>query len=70
MNNKNKNVFQLKNHKVYNTLCPANSYNANLGRTKLKGVIKLHKKEGKEDKYNNTQKEKPHTQTRAQGFCC
>ena len=26
-----------------------------------KGVIKLHKKEGKENKYNNTQKEKPHT---------
>ena len=25
----------LKKYKVYNTLCPANSYNANLGRTIL-----------------------------------
>ena len=25
----------LKKYKVYNTLCPANSYNANLGRTRL-----------------------------------
>ena len=24
-----------KKYKVYNTLCPANSYNANLGRTRL-----------------------------------
>ena len=29
------NVFYLKNHEVYNTLCPANSYNGNLGRTKI-----------------------------------
>ena len=58
-NNNNNNVFYLKNHKVYNTLYPANSYKANLGRTKIinKGVIKLHKKKGKEKKYNNTQKE-------------
>ena len=35
----------LKKYKVYNTLCPANSYNANLGRTK--DVIKLHKKKEK-----------------------
>ena len=38
-------IFYLKNHKVYNTLYPANSYkkvSANLGRTKIinKGVIK------------------------------
>ena len=60
MNNNNNNVFYLKNHKVYNTLYPENSYNANLGRTKIinKGVIKLHKKKEKEKKlYNNTQKE-------------
>ena len=25
----------LQNYKIYNTLCPANRYNANLGRTKL-----------------------------------
>ena len=25
----------LKKYKVYNTLCPANTYNANLGRTRL-----------------------------------
>ena len=25
----------LKKYKVYNTSCPANSYNANLGRTRL-----------------------------------
>ena len=25
----------LKKYKFYNTLCPANSYNANLGRTRL-----------------------------------
>ena len=40
----------LKKYKVYNTLCPANSYNANLGRTRLKlnkDVIKLHKKKKK-----------------------
>ena len=61
MNNNHNNVFYLKNHKVYNTLCPANSYNANLGKkVQIKGVIKLHKKERKENKYNNTQKEKPH----------
>ena len=30
LNNDNNNVFYLKNHKVYNTLYPANSYNANL----------------------------------------
>ena len=35
-----------------------------------KGVIKLPvKKKGKEKKYNNPQKEKPLTQTQAQGFC-
>ena len=34
MNNNNNNVFHLKNHKVYNTLSSANSYNANLDRTK------------------------------------
>ena len=27
--------IDLKKYKVYNTLCPANSYNANLGRTRL-----------------------------------
>ena len=35
---------------TYNTLCPANSYNANLRRTRLKlnkDVIKLHKKKKK-----------------------
>ena len=49
----------------------ANSYSANLGRTKIinKRVdIKLHiKKKGKEKKY--TKKEKPPTQTQAQDFC-
>ena len=59
LNNNNNNELYLKNHKVYNTLYPANSYNSNLGRTKIinKGVIKLHKKKGKEKKYSNTQKE-------------
>ena len=37
--------INLKKYKVYHTLCPANSYNANLGRTK--DVIKLHKKKEK-----------------------
>ena len=50
---------------------PANSYSANLGRTKIinkRVYIKLHiKKKGKEKKY--TKKEKPHTQTQAQDFC-
>ena len=60
-----------KIYKAYKTLCPANSYSTNLGRTKIinKGDIKLHifnKKKGKEKKiYNNTQKEKPLTQTQA-----
>ena len=37
-NNNNKQKQQsiyLKKYKVYYTLCPANSYNANLGRTRL-----------------------------------
>ena len=58
--------------KAYNILGPANSYSANLGGTKIinKGVIKLRIKQlGREKKYNNTQKEKPLTQTQAHGFC-
>ena len=44
------------------------NYSPNLDRTKTinKGVIKLHiKKKGDEKKYNNTQKEKPLTQTKS-----
>ena len=61
------NVFYSKNSKVYNTLCPAKNYNANLDRTKIinKGVTKLDKKKGKAKKYSNTQKDPPppHTHT-------
>ena len=62
-------VFKI--YKAYNTLYPTNSYTANLGRTTIinKGVILHIKKKGKEKKCNNTQKEKPLTQTQAQGFC-
>lgn len=73
MNNNNNNVFYLKNHKVYNTLCPEKIVITLIQagqKSTDKGVIKLHKNDGKENKYNNTQKEKPYTQTRAQGFCC
>ena len=41
----------LKKYKVCNTLCPANGYNANLGRTRLQIKTLLNyirKKEGKE----------------------
>ena len=60
-----------KINKAYNILCPANSYSANLGRTKIinKGIyIKLRiRKKGEEKK--NKKKEKPLTQIQAQGFC-
>ena len=65
-------MYLFKFHKAYDTLCPANNYSANLDRTKIinKRVIKLHiKKKSGEKKYKNTQKEKPLTQTQAQGFC-
>ena len=55
-------------HKANNNFCPANSYSANIGGTKIinKGVIKLQiKKKGKEKKYNNTEKENPLTPTQA-----
>ena len=49
---------------THNTLCPANSYNVNLRRTRLKlnkDVIKLHKKkEKKRNTDNNIQKEAPY----------
>ena len=60
-----------KIHKAYNTLCSANSNSANLGGTKIinKGVTELHiKKKEKENKYNNTQKEKSLAPTQAQSF--
>ena len=60
--NNNNNVFFLKKHKVYNTLCPKNSYNANPGRTKIinKSVIKLQKEKGKKKVIQqHTEKEKP-----------
>ena len=51
-------------HKVYNTLCPANSYNANLGRAKIinKDVIKLHKQKRKRKEIQqHTERKTPHT---------
>ena len=50
----------LQNYKIYNTLCPANRYNAKSRQDKTlnKGDIKLHKK--KEKKYNKIQKETPY----------
>ena len=45
LNNNNNNVFYLKNYKVYNTLSPANSYNANKAHTNSStGVLLLEKK--------------------------
>ena len=52
----------LKKYKVYNTLCPAMSYNAaNLGRTRLliKTLLNYIRKK-KEKKYKNIQKETPY----------
>ena len=42
-----------KIHKSYNILCPANSYSANLGRTKIinKGVIKWRQLRERQKKY-------------------
>ena len=70
MNNNHNNVFYLKNHKVYNTLCPANSYNANLGKkVQIKALLTYIRKNEKKTN-TTTHRKKNHTQTRAQGFCC
>ena len=43
-------MYLFKKYKVYNTLCPANSYNGNLGRARLnKDVIELHKKKKRKE---------------------
>ena len=54
-------MYLFKKYKVYNTLCPANSYNGNLGRARLsiKTLLNYIKKR-KEKKYNNIQKETPY----------
>ena len=57
---------------AYNVLCPANSYSANLGRTKNKnkGVIKLRIKQKKEEKRNTTthRKKNPSHKLKHMGF--
>ena len=61
----------LKKYKVYNTLCPVNSYNANLGRTRLliKTLLNKHKKN--EKKRNSITCRKKHLtyKFKYRGFC-
>ena len=56
-------MYVIWDPETYNVLCPANSYSANLGGTKIvnKGVIKLRIKQKKEEKYNNTERKTPHS---------
>ena len=52
----------LKKYKVYNTLCPANSYNANLGRTRLqiKTLLNYIKKKKRKEIQKHTERNTLH----------
>ena len=62
----------LKKYKVYNTLCPGNSYNANLGRTRLSIKTLLNCMRKKEKKRSTITYRKKHLayNFKYRRFCC
>ena len=65
-------MYVIWDPEAYNVLCPANSYSAHLGGTKIinKGVIKLRIKQKKEEKRNTTthRKKNPSHKLKHMGF--